>query len=208
MWVMPPEHSGACVAHMEDSLELSHMPYAPQVPLVCLDAQPMQLSKATRQPLPAEPGQPERYDYEDERNGTATICMGTEPLSGLRTVRVRAHKTALDWAVEVQQLLETQSPEADRIQLVCDNLNTHGLGSLYEAFPPEPAPCTGRTARDPPYPQAWQLAPYCRDRTQCADPAMPGPTEARYGHTQSGNSTVGTKAQYVPKRGGLAVFHA
>ena len=139
MWVIPPAQSGEFVAHMEDILELYQMPYAPQVPLVCMDEQPVQLIKETREPLPAEPGTPERYDYEYERNGTATIFMFTEPLSGVRTVSVRERKTAVDWAAEVQHLLETQYPAAARIRLVCDNLNTHRLGSLYEAFPPEQA---------------------------------------------------------------------
>lgn len=113
------------------------MPYDPQVPLGCMDEQPVQLLKETREPLPAAPGQPERYDYEYERNGTAPIFRFTEPLSGVRTVRVRERQTAIDWATEVQQLLDTQYLEVDRIRLVCDNLTTHGLGSLYEAFPPE-----------------------------------------------------------------------
>jgi len=139
MWVIPPAHSGTFVAHMEEILELYQTPYDPQVPLVCMDEQPVQLIKETRQPLPAAHGTPERYDYAYERNGTATIFMFTEPLSGVRPVSVREHKTAIDWATEVQQLLETQYPEVDRLRLVCDNLNTHGLGSLYEAFPPEQA---------------------------------------------------------------------
>jgi DDE superfamily endonuclease len=139
MWVIPPEQSGTFVAPMEDILELYHTPYDPQVPMVCMDEQPVQLIKETRQPRPAEPGNPARYDDEYERNGTATIFMFTEPLSGVRTVRVREHKTAIDWATEVKPLLDTHYPEADRLRLVCDNLNTHGLGSLYEAFPPEQA---------------------------------------------------------------------
>lgn len=139
MWVIPPAQNGAFVAHMEDILDVYHMPYDPQVPLVCLDEQPVQLIKEVRKPLPAEEGQPERYDYEYERNGTATICMFTEPLRGVRMLSVREHKTAIDWATEVQQLLDTQYPEADRIRLVCDTLNTHGIGSLSEAFPPEQA---------------------------------------------------------------------
>jgi hypothetical protein len=99
----------------------------------------VQLIQEVRKPLPAEEGQPERYNYEYERNGTATIFMFTEPLRGVRMLSVREHKTAIDWATEVQHLLDTQYPEADRIRLVCDNLNTHGIGSLYEAFPPEQA---------------------------------------------------------------------
>jgi DDE superfamily endonuclease len=139
MWVIPPAQSGEFVAHMEDILEVYQQPYDPQVPLVCMDEQPVQLIKEVRKPLPAEEGTPERYDYEYERNGTATIFLFTEPLRGVRLVRVREHKTAVDWATEVQQLLDTQYPEAARIRLVCDNLNTHGIGSLYEAFPPEQA---------------------------------------------------------------------
>ena len=139
MWVIPPEQNGDFVAHMEDVLEVYHMPYDPQVPLVCMDEQPVQLIREVRQPLPAAAGTPERSDYEYERNGTATIFMCTEPLCGVRRVSVRERKTAVDWATEVQHLLDRQYPEADRIRLVCDNLNTHGIGSLYEAFPPEQA---------------------------------------------------------------------
>jgi hypothetical protein len=139
MWVIPPEHSGEFVAHMEDVLEVYHLPYDPQVPMICMDEHPVQLIKEVRAPLQAAAGQPERYDYEYERNGTANIFMFTEPLRGFRTVSVREHKTAIDWATEIQQLLDTRYPEADRIRLVCDNLNTHGIGALYEAFPPEQA---------------------------------------------------------------------
>jgi hypothetical protein len=139
MWVIPPEQSGEFVAHMEDVLEVYHRPYDPQIPMVCMDEQPVQLIQEVRHPLPAEEGKPERYDYEYERNGTANLFMFTEPLTGWRTVKVREHKTAIDWATEVQQLLDTGYPQAERICLVCDNLNTHGIGSLYEAFPPEQA---------------------------------------------------------------------
>jgi hypothetical protein len=139
MWVIPPEQSGEFVAHMEDVLDVYQRPYDPQSPMVCMDEQPVQLIKEVRPPLPAAEGKPERYDYEYERNGTANIFMFTEPLRGFRTVSVREHKTAIDWATEVQQLLDIQYPEAERIRLVCDNLNTHGIGSLYEAFPPEQA---------------------------------------------------------------------
>src|SRR5437867_4637804 len=98
MWVIPPEQSGEFVAHMEDSLEVYQPPYNPQVPLVCMDEQPVQLIKEVRKPLPAEEGQPERYDYEYERSGTATIFMVTKPLRGVRRLSVREPKTAIDWA--------------------------------------------------------------------------------------------------------------
>ena len=137
--MIPPEQSGAFVAHMEEVLELYHLPYNPRIPLVCMDEQPVQLIKETRQPLPSAPGKPEKVDYEYERNGMANIFMFTEPLNGTRHVRVTEHRTAVDWANEIRDLLEVRYPEAERVRLVCDNLNTHGIGSLYEAFPPEKA---------------------------------------------------------------------
>ena len=100
MWVIPPEQNGDFVAHMEEILEVYHLPYDPQVPLVCMDEQPVQFVKEVRPPLAAAQGTPERYDYEYERNGTATIFMFTEPLGGLRMVSVRERKTAVDWATE------------------------------------------------------------------------------------------------------------
>lgn len=104
-----------------------------------MDEQPVQLVKEPRQPLPAAPGRPEKVDSEYERNGTANIFLFTEPLRGTRHVHVTAHRTAVDWAMESRDLLEVRYPEAARGRLVCDNLNPHGLGSLYEAFPPEQA---------------------------------------------------------------------
>jgi len=124
---------------MEHVLELYQLPYNPKLPLVCMDEQPVQLIKETRQPLPAAPGKPEKMDYEYERNGTANIFMFTEPLNGMRRVHATEHRTAVDWAHEIRDLLEVDYPEAERVHLVCDNLNTHGIGSLYEAFPPEKA---------------------------------------------------------------------
>ncbi|MCL0093472.1 IS630 family transposase [Dehalococcoidia bacterium] len=138
-WVIPPEQNAEFVARMEDVLELYHLPYDPQIPLVCMDEQPVQLIKERRDPLPAEPGKPARVDYEYERNGTANVFMFTEPLNGRRGVSVREHKTGLDWAYAIKSLLEVNYPEAERVRLVCDNLNTHKLGSLYEVFPPEVA---------------------------------------------------------------------
>jgi hypothetical protein len=124
---------------MEHILELYHLQYDSQIPLVCMDEQPVQLIKETRKPLATEPGKSARVDYEYERNGTANIFMFTEPLGGYRHVSIRKRKTGIDWAYEIKDLLEVHYPEAERIRLVCDNLNTHKTGSLYEAFPPEEA---------------------------------------------------------------------
>lgn len=124
---------------MEDILELYQQPLDPQRPLVCMDEQPVQLVKETRTPLPAKSGQPERYDYEYERAGMTNNFLFIAPLLGWRRVSVMDTKTRLDWAEQVKHLLQVDFPDAERILLVCDNLNTHNLASLYEAFPPEEA---------------------------------------------------------------------
>jgi DDE superfamily endonuclease len=121
---------------MEDILEVYQRPYDPDRPVVCLDEQPTQLIAETRTPLAGEPGQPQRYDYEYERAGTANNFMVTEPLAGWRKVNVRATKTALDLAHEVKELLDIDYPDAEKVVLVWDNLNTHAPASLYKAFPP------------------------------------------------------------------------
>lgn len=124
---------------MEDILEVYRWEYDADYPVVCMDEQPMQLIKETRQPLPVAPGKPAKYDHEYERSGTANNFMFTEPLAGWRKVSVREKKTRRDWAEEIKTLLDQDYPKAKMVILVCDNLNTHTLGSLYEAFPPTEA---------------------------------------------------------------------
>lgn len=124
---------------MEDILDLYCLPYDPNIPLVCMDEQPRQLIKEKRTPLPVKPGSPQRVDYEYERNGTANVFLFTEPLAGWRHVNVREHRTGVDWAQEIEELLEAHYPQASLVRLVCDNLNTHKIGSLYETFGPTKA---------------------------------------------------------------------
>jgi len=124
---------------MEDVLEVYHRPYDEKRPLVCLDEASKQLIGETVQPLPPEPGQPERFDYEYVRNGTVNLFMLSEPLLGWRHVAVTERRTAKDFAEVVRWLLEELHPDAEKVVLVMDNLNTHKLASLYEAFPPEQA---------------------------------------------------------------------
>ena len=104
-----------------------------------MDEKPYQLLGHVREPLPARPGSVEKVDSEYERNGTCSIFIFTEPLAGWRDAEALAHRTKIDWAHKVQWLLDVQYPEAEKIVLVMDNLNTHGTSSLYEAFPPEEA---------------------------------------------------------------------
>jgi hypothetical protein len=124
---------------MEDVLEVYHRPYDPSRPQVCLDEASKQLVGETVHPLPPEPGQAERFDYEYVRNGTANLFMLSEPLAGWRHVMVTDRRTAKDFAEVLRWLAEEVYPAADRIVLVMDNLNTHKLASLYAAFPPEQA---------------------------------------------------------------------
>jgi hypothetical protein len=138
-WVIPPKANADFVAHMEDVLEIYKRPYDPKVPVVCMDEQPTQLIKETRRKIAVEPGKAERVDYEYERNGTAANFMFTEPLGRWRKVNVRERKTSVDWAREIRALLNEDYPEAEKVILVCDNLNTHKVASLYEAFEPKQA---------------------------------------------------------------------
>jgi len=124
---------------MEDVLDVYHRPYDENRPLVCLDEASKQLIGEVIEPIPAEPGQPERFDYEYTRNGTANLFMISEPLLGWRAVHVTARRTAVDFAEVIRWLVEEVHEEAEKVILVMDNLNTHKLASLYEAFPPEQA---------------------------------------------------------------------
>ena len=124
---------------MEDVLDVYHRPYDEKRPLVCLDEASKQLVGEVVEPIPAAPGQPERFGYEYVRNGTANLFMISEPLTGWRAVHGTERRTAVDFAEFVRWLVEEVHEEAEKVILVMDNLNTHKLASLYEAFPPEQA---------------------------------------------------------------------
>lgn len=140
MWCIPPEQDAAFVCQMEQVLEVYKRPYDPRHPVVGMDEQPKQLISEARQPIPAAPGRPERVDYEYVREGTCVVWMFVEPLAGWRDVRATDTKTAVDWAHQVRRLVDDpRYAEAERITLICDNLNTHHLASLYQAFAPAEA---------------------------------------------------------------------
>ena len=124
---------------MEDVLEVYHRQFGDNEALVCLDETSKQLVKETRLPRPARPGASGVYDYEYERNGVSNLFMLFAPLEGWRRVEVTNRRTKADWARVVQQLVDLDYPDKDRIVLVMDNLNTHHPASLYAAFPPEEA---------------------------------------------------------------------
>jgi len=124
---------------MEDVLSLYQRAYDPRFPLVCMDETSKQLVGETRPAQPAQPGRPARQDYEYVRNGVCNLFLCCEPLVGWRSVKVTARRTRRDWAELIKGLLDERYPEAERVTLVLDNLNTHILGALYEAFPPAEA---------------------------------------------------------------------
>ncbi len=138
-WVIPPEANGEFVWRMEDVLEVYTRPHDPKRPQICLDEVSKQLIGETRCPRPMQPGHPLRYDDEYERRGTANLFLWCEPLQGRRHVTVTERRTKIDWAHVIKGLIDVHYPEAERIALVLDNLNTHNPSSLYEAFPPAEA---------------------------------------------------------------------
>ena len=137
--MIPPERNAEFVAAMEDVLDVYQRPRDPRRPLVCLDEQSKQLIKETRTPLSASPGRVARHDYEYERDGTANLFMLFAPLEGWRHVKVTERRTRLDFAEVIRELVDVHFPDAEKIVLVMDNLNTHKPASLYEAFPPAEA---------------------------------------------------------------------
>lgn len=124
---------------MEDILETYALPYDPQIPLVCMDEQPCQLLGDAYEPIPMKPGQLRREDYEYVREGTCSIFVFTAPLKGWRHIEAKKRRTKLDWAHQIDRLLMEDFPEVEKVRLVMDNLNTHTIGSLYQAFPAEKA---------------------------------------------------------------------
>ncbi len=124
---------------MEDVLDLYQEPYDPAFPTVCLDEKPVVLHAQTRPPVPMQPGQVERRDYEYVRNGTADLFVLVEPLAGWRHVAVTERGTRCDFAECLRYLVEERYPDAEYVRLVVDNLNTHVPAALYDAFPPKRA---------------------------------------------------------------------
>ncbi|MEM7347654.1 MAG: IS630 family transposase [Chloroflexota bacterium] len=138
-WVIPPQANAEFVWRMETLLEVYQRPYDWRKPLICLDEATKQLVKETIMPIPAQVGQPERVDYEYERNGTANLFMLCEPIMGARYVKPTHRRTAIDYAHLLKDVVDVFYPEASKVTIVQDNLNTYSPASLYKAFEPEEA---------------------------------------------------------------------
>jgi hypothetical protein len=124
---------------MEDVLDVYHAPYDPLFPLVCMDESNKQLVGEVHAPLPPAPGRGQIIDHEYVRNGVAEIFLEVEPLAGHRHVVITERRTRKDWAVFIKGMLDERYPQATKVRLVMDNLNTHSTASLYEMFEPEEA---------------------------------------------------------------------
>jgi transposase len=138
MWCIP-RVDGEYVARMEDVLDLYAEAPDPERPLVCFDETPVQLIGEVRQPITAQPGQRERYDYEYRRNGTVNLFVTFDPHRGWRNVKVTDRRAAVDYAHCMRELVDVHYPDAACIRVVQDNLSIHKPGALYEAFAPAEA---------------------------------------------------------------------
>ncbi|MFJ9917311.1 IS630 family transposase [Actinacidiphila glaucinigra] len=138
-WTIPPRANPQFAARMEDVLAVYARPYDSARPVVCMDEKRYQLLAHARDPLPARPGRDARQDSEYIRCGTCSIFVWVEPLRGWRRVDAQPRRTRIDWAGQVKRLLTEDYPDAETVVLVMDNLNTHGIASLYEAFEPAEA---------------------------------------------------------------------
>ena len=129
----------AFVCNMEDVLEVYQRPYDPKRPLVCIDEMPKQLLMDTREPLPMRPGEPERFDYEYKRGGVADLFMLFEPLAGKRHIEITDQRRRVEWAEVMRIVSDELYPDAEKIVVVLDNLNTHVGAAFYLAFEPQEA---------------------------------------------------------------------
>lgn len=134
-WKIPPDQNASFVAAMEDVLEVYARTYCDNTPVVCMDESSIQLIGEVSEPIPAEPGHPELVDDEYVRKGVASIFLEVEPLGGKRHVKITERRTRQDWALFIKEMLEERYPDAEKVVLVMDNLNTHNIASLYATFP-------------------------------------------------------------------------
>ena len=144
-WVIPPDCDAEFVAAMEEVLDLYQLPFDPMRPLWCMDEKPVQLLASAREEVPAAPGSPKKVDDEYVRDGTCSVFAFCRPHTGDIFHSVEPTRTAIDWANQVRRLVDEVEPDAERIILICENLNTHCVASLYKAFPaPEAHRIAGR----------------------------------------------------------------
>ncbi len=193
---------------MEDVLDLYEEEYDPQYPTVCLDEKPVVLHADVQPPLPVEPGQPERVDYEYERRGTRNLFVMVEPQAGWRHVEVTEQRTMQDYAKVVRWLVDEVYPHAEYIRLVQDNLNTHTPASLYETFPPAEARRILQRVEFHYTRHPRELVEHGRDRDRHSGASGLVKAVGRRGGTASSGECGGNRAQRAAAQHSLAVHVA
>jgi hypothetical protein len=207
-WVIPPEQDAEFVACMEEVLDTYEKAYDPTHPVLCMDEQPIQWLKATREPIAATKTHGARVDYQYERQGTASLFLFCEPLSGFRQASARPRRTQPDWAIEVAELLDTRYAHCEQVTLVCDNLNTHTKGAFYEAFQPEQARASLQRILCYTPNQTRKLVKRGRMRTELPNPPVPDSSSYwRFGRTATRNHRVVRQNQRQAEGRRLAVPH-
>jgi transposase len=194
MWCIPHVDSDF-VARMEDVLDLYAEAPDPRRPVVCFDESPVQLIGEVRQPIPAKPGQLERYDCEYKRNGTTNLFVVIDVHRPWRKVKVTERRAAVDFAACMRELVDVHFPKAERIRVVLDNLSTHSAGALYQAFPPPEARRVLRRLGVPLRSKARQLAEHGRDRNRGPEDPMPRLPYRHLPASHIGNRRLGETTQ-------------
>ena len=206
--MIPPQRNADFAAGMERVLDIYRRPYDADFPVVCMDETPRQLIGETRTPVPAAPGRPAREDYEYRRlpSSACNVFIATEPPAGRRYTEVTERRTKTDWARFLRDIA-ARYPDATRITLVMDNLNTHRPGALYETFEPAEAKALWDRFEFVHTPKARQLAERRRGRTQRHDPPVPQPPHRLHRHPARRSRRLAGGPRPDPSQGRLAVHH-
>ncbi len=162
---------------MEQVLDVYAMPPSQEEPLICMDESSKQMLEGLHDPIPAAPGQPPREGYHYRRHGVWPIFLFFDPHRGWRRLSCRESRTRVDWAHEVRRLLDEDYPHARKVRLVCDNLDTHSIASLYQAFPAEEARRLAAPPGDHPHAPERELVERSGDRAVGAGATVPGPSD-------------------------------
>ncbi len=205
-WCIPPKANAEFVYHMEDVLNVYTRPYDARFPQICLDEASKQLLAETRDPLPMKPGKPEHPDSEYEREGVCNLFLASEPLTGKRLLQVTERRTKVDWARFVRELIEVHYPEAEKIVLVLDNLNTHTPSSFSEVFEPAEAWRLSQKLEVHSTRHPWKLVKYGRNRVECAGAPVPEPAFAHHSGCAPAGGRLATRSQSGSSHHQLAFY--
>jgi DDE superfamily endonuclease len=206
-WCIPPQADAEFVFHMEDVLATNQLPYDPEIPVIFIDEASKQLIGKVATPLPTRPGQPKCVDYEYERLGVCSEFIFCEPLAGWRHVKVTDRRTKKDWAQCIRELVDVYYPDAQKVRLVLDNLNTHTGASLYEAFAPEEARRILERLEFHYTPKSCKLVEHGGDRDRDHESPVPGPTHRRGRLDAARDPTLGGSAKRQTSQDPLDVHH-